>query len=66
MNNEFGGFEADYMDAMADLWQEEQDALAEAEAEAEAEAKAQADKDWEMLEEMRAELHDEDWIDRDF
>ena len=39
MNSEFQGFEADWMDAMADIWQEQQDALREAnEAEAEAEA----------------------------
>ena len=30
-------FEADWMDAMADLWQEQQEALAEANAEAEEE-----------------------------
>lgn len=41
-------FEADDNDAMADLWQEEQNALAE--------ANAKADHDWEMLKEMRDEL----------
>jgi len=65
MDSEFGGFEADFMDAMSDLWQEARDAQLEAdvEAEAEREAKAQADKDWEMLQEMRAEFHEEDWTD---
>lgn len=65
MNNEFGGFEADYMDAMSDLWQEARDAQAEADAEAQAEADAEteAEHDREMLDEMRAELHDEDWTE---
>lgn len=35
-------FEADYMDAMSDIWQEQQDAQAEANAEAEAEAEGGA------------------------